>query len=115
MLPLGIKGDVMRIFVAAMVMMMGLSVQAHAAFYDGNRLNEACQSEQNHGDGICHGYVTAIVDVLGGLGVVCAQSNVTAQQAMDVVKQWLEQNPARRHETAAVIVTQIISETWPCK
>ena len=43
----------MRIFVAAMVMMMGLSVQAHAAFYDGNRLNEACQSEQNHGDGIC--------------------------------------------------------------
>ena len=89
----------------------------------GNDLLERCSASATENPiqwGVCLGYVAAIADALGQgrpiNGVrACPARDVTSGQMMDVVRQWLERNPARRHLTGSVLVAAALQQAFPCK
>ena len=99
-----------------------VSGPAKADFKVGNQLYSDCHGKTLVDQGICLGYVTGVADLLGALtgmgwslGIrVCIPSQVSAQQVIDVVKQHLEKNPSLRHYSATSLITQALSEAWPC-
>ena len=40
--------------------------------------------------------------------------NITAGQAQDVVKRYLENNPEKRHFSADSLVINAVAQVWPC-
>ncbi len=45
----------------------------------------------------------------------CIPDAVTVGQVVDVVKKYLEANPARRHQDAGLLVYVAVTEAFPCK
>jgi hypothetical protein len=85
---------------------------AHAEFKTGNKLLEdMTSSSMNQMNAL--GYVTGVADALMGI-TFCMPSNVNAGQVHDMVKLYLEQNPANRHNTADRIVNHVLKTVWPC-
>ncbi len=88
---------------------------AHAFFKDGNKL----LSELNNNSGtnvlpaIGMGYITGVTDALLGI-THCPPDNVTAGQVRDMVRNYLENNPAIRHLPANQIVVSVLRGVWPC-
>jgi hypothetical protein len=114
------KGErYMRVFIAALVMVFGLSGEGKAGFIDGNLLNEICQTKNGYDRGTCTGYIMAIIDISEKKPFYgyCHQipSAATGVQVRDVVKAWLEKHPEVRHLSAHSLVVRTLSETWPCK
>ena len=90
-----------------------LCAGAHAEFKDGNRV--LSQMNGDFGDRmLIMGYVTGVIDALSGV-TICAPANLTAGQSVDMVKMYLEQNPAIRHLAGDAIVNKVMSTMWPCK
>ena len=83
------------------------SAQDLRAFYTGNDLWSRCSDDNTYQSGLCQGFVTGIADAMA----------VTEGQALDVVKRFLGQHPAERHEEAVSLslVAQALSEAFPCK
>jgi len=85
---------------------------AHAEFKDGNMLlsdmNGSPISQMN-----ALGYVTGVADALNRV-TFCPPSGINAGQINDVVKLYLENNPANRHNTADRIVNHVLKTVWPC-
>jgi hypothetical protein len=89
----------------------------------GNDLLERCSASASANPiqwGVCLGYVMAVADLLGQgrpvSGVrACVSADVTSGQLMDVVRQWLERNPARRHINGAALVAVALQQAFPCK
>ena len=85
---------------------------AHAEFKDGNKLlSEMNGSHGNQMSAI--GYVVGVADALMGI-TFCGPSTVTAGQLHDMVKQYLEQYPADRHNSADRIINHVLKSAWPC-
>ena len=93
----------------------------HAEFMNGNELLENLNgnvSDKWYGTG----YIAGIVDgfdhtkslVTKG-GWCFSLPRVTNKQAADVIRLWLEKNPASRHYPAAGLVSAALSESYPCK
>jgi hypothetical protein len=89
-------------------------------FVSGNLLLDLC----NKSVAECRGYVAGIADAMarvqadgGKLGGqrACLPQPVTGKQAMDVTGKFLRAHPERRHEGAAALVAQALSEAWPCR
>jgi hypothetical protein len=89
----------------------------------GNDLLERCSASASANPiqwGVCLGYVVAIADALGqGRPIngarACFAADVTSGQLMDVVRQWLERNPAKRHINGAALVVTALQQAFPCK
>ena len=89
----------------------------------GNDLLERCSASASDNPiqwGVCLGYVMAVADLLGqGRPIngarACVATDVTSGQLMDVVRQWLERNPARRHINGAALVAVALQQAFPCK
>lgn len=84
----------------------------HAEFRSGNKLlsqMNGTQSEQM----VSLGYVMGVADALYG-ATTCPPENMTAGQAYDMVKKYLEDNPAVRHLAGDAIVNRVLSSVWPC-
>lgn len=94
------------------VLLLCLNV-AHAEFKDGNKLLADLNGdvyERLHG----LGYIVGVSDM--GWGVVhCAPGSVTAGQLKDMVKNYLENVPAERHQTGDILVNRVLKATWPCQ
>lgn len=91
---------------------------ASAHFADGNKLHEACKSEEV----AAVSYVIGVVDsavlfqqLSGVKDRVCIPDDVDATQVQNVACKYLEDNPEIRHRLAAEIVTESLASTWPCK
>ena len=84
-----------------------------AEFLDGNGLLSRMNDSETVPRMVALGYVQGVADVYARVKV-CAPQNVTAGQARDVVKQYLEINPDRRHYSADSLVLNALSQTWPC-
>lgn len=85
---------------------------AMAEFWDGNKLYERMTGTQ--GDQIMAlGYVMGVADTLRGV-TVCPSPLVTAGQANDVVKVFLDRNPQHRHLSADAITGVALAAVWPC-
>lgn len=85
---------------------------SHAEFKDGNKLLEDMNGSQNNKMNAI-GYVTGVADALMGI-TFCGPSTVTAGQLYDMVKLYLEQYPANRHNTADRIINHVLKSAWPC-
>lgn len=85
---------------------------AHAEFKDGNKLladmNGSSMNQMN-----ALGYVTGVADTVMSI-TSCPPTTVTAGQIYDMAKQYLENNPAVRHQTADVIIGRMLRIVWPC-
>ena len=89
----------------------------------GNDLLERCSASASANPiqwGVCLGYVMAVADQLGQgrpiNGVrACVAADVTSGQLMDVVRQWLDRNPARRHVNGAALVAVALQQAFPCR
>ena len=89
----------------------------------GNDLLERCSESASANPiqwGVCLGYVMAVADALGlGRPIngarACLPPDVTGAQMMDVVRQWLDRNPARRHINGAALVVTALQQAFPCK
>jgi hypothetical protein len=86
---------------------------ACAEFLDGNGLLSRMNDSESIPKMVALGYVQGVADVYARVKV-CAPQNVTAGQARDVVKQYLELNPERRHYSADSLVVNALSQVWPC-
>ena len=90
-----------------------LSLHAQAEFKDGNKM--LAQMNGDFGDRmLIMGYVTGVIDALSSV-TICAPANRTAGQSVDMVKAYLENNPAIRHFSGDSIVNKLMSTMWPCK
>jgi hypothetical protein len=106
-------------FLAALLAVATFPV--HAAFMNGNELL------QNLNGGVSDkwyatGYIAGIVDgfnqtkKLGEKGGWCfSLPAVTNEQVADVVRLWLEKNPASRHYGGKGLVSAALAESFPCK
>lgn len=86
---------------------------AHADFKDGNKLLSELQSQDNLDWGISMGYIEGVADAWNGV-THCMSSNTTAGQLRDMVKQYLERNPAIRHYLAERVIREVMKATFPC-
>jgi hypothetical protein len=50
----------------------------------------------------------------GGQPLFCAPEGSTVEQAKDMVKQYLENNPGERHYDAGSIVFTVLGQAWSC-
>lgn len=99
---------------AATLLLALAATTAQAEFLDGNALLDAMAVDSPSRNGVALGYVMGVFDT--GHGVIhCAPANVTAGQARDVVRKFLEAMPQDRHNTADAITTYVLKAAWPCQ
>jgi hypothetical protein len=87
---------------------------AHAEFVDGNKLlSRIDNSSSYYEQGAAMGYIMGVADT--GLGILhCAPPNVTAGQLQDMVRNYLINVPAQRHQSADILINRVLKATWPC-
>jgi Rap1a immunity proteins len=93
-----------------------VQAETQGAFLGGNQLYQLCLLPTPD---ICLGYVDGIADainwpMLKGKLSVCFPDSVVGQQLIDIVKSYLEKNPAVRHYSASSLVLRAFSEAFPC-
>jgi Ssp1 endopeptidase immunity protein Rap1a len=93
-------------------------------FETGNDLYEKCSTAPNTlSQGFCLGYSAGISDAMSikpALNPVntysrCLSQNVTMGQIADVVKEYLHQNPAKRHFAAIALIAEALANAFPCQ
>jgi len=87
---------------------------AHADFKNGNKLLEDMNETGSLSIGIVLGYVTGVIDATAG-SLHCPPATSTAGQARDIVRKYLEENPAYRHLSASVLIEVALARHWPCE
>jgi len=103
-------------FVLCCVMWAGEAL----AEYDGTDLLDYCSEYSNYkGDmefGLCLGFVSGVRDTAQAIAkrIFCLPEGVQPQQEVRVVIKYLEDNPAKLHESAAVLVMGALSGAFPC-
>lgn len=105
------------------IMLAAQLVPGFGTFETGNVLWEDCSSPKAdyQRQAWCGGYVSGVVDmnavaaVRRGSPVFCLPAHVTVQQAIDVVRKFLEDHPEKRHAAAADMVAEALSRGFPCK
>lgn len=97
----------------ALILALLLAGTAHAEFKDGNGLLADLQSEYVENRMYGMGYIIGVADMGRGF-VNCMPANATAGQLRDMVKNYLENTPAERHQTADIIVNRVLKAVWPC-
>jgi hypothetical protein len=60
------------------------------------------------------GYIIGVYDSFDGI-FFSAPTGVTQGQVFDVVKKYLEENPASRHEIASKLIIRALAEAFPIK
>jgi hypothetical protein len=90
------------------------STASHAQFIDGNRLLERMSDESTVKQMVALGYVLGVADSFAE-SEICIPQNVQASQLADIVRRWLQNNPDKRHVSAAAIVLVSLRSVWPCK
>jgi hypothetical protein len=102
----------MRKLLIALLMIPAL---ARAEFWSGNDLHQRLTStdvmERMYGLGYVIGIYDAYVHV-----AFCpkTESGITAGQINDIVKQYLNANPSRRHMQGYTLVRESLQAVWPC-
>jgi hypothetical protein len=86
---------------------------AHANFINGNKLHEYLQSNDTTYQVYALGYITGVHDANDKV-FFCSPPSVSTGQSKDVVKLYLERNPAIRDMGAKHVVSMALMEAWPC-
>ncbi len=88
---------------------------ASAEFFSGNDLYRRMNSTDYMERAQAMGYIQGAFDA-GQHWRHCApdSAGVTAGQVNDIVKQYLERNPALRNQAADLLVVDALKKIWPC-
>lgn len=86
---------------------------AHAEFWDGNKLLNHIKAESLYRQGVALGYVMGVHDTMQGVNH-CPPPNAQAGQLLDMVENYLNNVPARRHESADTLVMHVLRTAFPC-
>jgi hypothetical protein len=118
----------MSIVRAAVVVLAltGGSVSAEEAvlynsYMEGNALHQRCQASTPSSRSICAGYMLGIADAMFIVGNaiegrrMCVPEAVDGLQIIDVGKAFLTVHPEKRHQAAATLVAEALSEAFPCQ
>ena len=68
----------------------------------------------------CVSYLAGVSDAVGGpeKGIngikFCFPAMTNQGQLMEIVINWLNDNPQNRHSNASTLVAKALSEEWPC-
>jgi hypothetical protein len=103
----------MKRLLIALTAALAFSAQA-TYFNDGNKLLSDMEDSSNTSRMYALGYVAGVVDTLNQFSF-CLPSNVTVGQLNDMIKNYLRNTPAERHQPADVIITRAFSAVFPCK
>ncbi len=90
------------------------SASVKADFYTGNKLKTLCNSQNYVESSVCMGYVNGVTDSFSGY-LICLPPDVTTGQLVDMVKKYMNDNPAKLHEPSTSIVIDAIKKDFPCK
>ena len=102
---------------------------AHAEYFDGNKIYDACSAEKGsttyyQDESFCTGYVIGVVDQLlankfmknGTITLeACLPEGVIVRQVVDVVRSHLKNNPQDRNLPGALLTWTAVNKAWPCK
>lgn len=86
---------------------------AHAEFWDGNKLLNHIKAESMYRQGMALGYVMGVHDTFQSVNH-CPPPNAQAGQMIDMVENYLNNVPARRHESADTLVLHVLKTAFPC-
>jgi hypothetical protein len=87
---------------------------ANAGFITGNTLLEKMTSPEAAEKAFALGYVVGAFDAFDELAHCNAPASVTAGQARDIVKKYIENNPAIRNKSADFLIMTALGQIWPC-
>ena len=95
-----------------------------ADFLDGNELLDRCSVSELDNlryqkTAMCQGYVSGALDMLdfigdGGEEKVCPSGRVTVGQAVDVMINYLQAHPDRRHLPGSILVVLAMRQAFAC-
>jgi hypothetical protein len=102
----------MKKIIAALLM---VPCMAHAEFFTGNMLLTRMQSKDYMDQMQALGYVMGVFDA-SNLIDHCGgnRHTITGGQAMDVARQYIENNPSVRDSAADLLVRVAFKKAWPC-
>jgi hypothetical protein len=98
-----------------------LAVEARAAgdFFDGNQLYAYCTSSVDYERGLCLGYVEGVVEYMEEVRVSnnkphCVPSGTGAKQVLEVVVNYLRNQPQDRSKAPIWSVGLAVMTAWKC-
>jgi len=86
---------------------------AYADFFTGNALLSRMNSSESLENSLALGYVMGVSDAYQN-ATHCSGQLVTAGQTRDVVKLYLQRNPAVRDMAAEILIMVALAEAFPC-
>jgi hypothetical protein len=104
---------------APIVILLAMTVPAHAGFESGNSLKGFCDTK-GWQEAVCSGYVTGVYDMLEGISSenaippLCVPADVTRGQLQAIVLKFLNEHPELLHYSAAALVNIAIRQAFPC-
>jgi hypothetical protein len=107
----------MRKCLAVCLFLIPVSIFARGGqFNTGNNLKSDCFRENGtFNSGFCMGYIIGVAD--NNSYKICApggQGGVTQGQFRDIVKKYLNDNPAQLHRDADILVLNALQQAFPC-
>jgi hypothetical protein len=86
--------------------------QGGPAFYiSGNQLYEDCSVNNS----FCFGYVAGTADAFSKDRTACVEKGVTVRQAVDIVMNYLRENPKYLQVSASLLAGTALGQAFPCK
>ena len=88
--------------------------QADTQTHDGNGLYDVCSgTDATFTLGVCYGFIVGVENSMGGI-LICAPTNSTNKQAIDIVTMGLRDHPEERQKSASFLVIKYLSAAFPC-
>lgn len=98
----------------AAVLLSAVSITAMAEFKTGNELLNEIKDTSNMQKIHALGYIMGVADAHYG-ATHCAPGSVNGGQMFDLVKNFLENAPSVRHQSADLLISKLLEKTWPCQ
>ena len=105
-----------KTLLAVLIALTAASPVSAGFFKDGNWLHSNCQKETSDvGKSLCLSYIVGVIDGSDAVhkSLYCWPERATTGQALDIVKKWLEENPALRTMSGGQIVVSALKEAFP--
>lgn len=101
------------------IIFLGLMIVSCAsrALTGNELLADLLRDDTSYQYGYSSGYlggVLAISTVFQGGNYLCIPDGVTNRQSIDVIKNYLQNSPEKRHLDASLLIYSALAKTWPC-
>ena len=116
------KSNAIVAYCAAVIVAGSIPASAARVFYTGSQIYDWCTAREKAVDkrASCLAYVMAIADAMADRNEVagsraCIPLSITGRKVVDFVVQFSQRNVASRDQSAANLVANALSESFPCR